>query len=360
MVWQVVRPADGGLRTYLTHLLPELRREGVGVVSVGPWRPDPASEGHIQLEVGDGLSPFQDRRALRYLEQFARERKPDLVHAHGAKAALLARLTFRGSLPSLYSLHGLPRRALLNKLAERALSPWTAMYLAPTQAVARELSLRWGVDASRIRVSPYGPSPERIDRLLALGSAPRSRAPLHVAVLARLVPDKGLDLLLRAVKRVWLSSQAPSFKVSLAGRGPMERQLESMIEDLDLGGVVFLRGHLGEREVDELLLESDVCLLPSLKEALGISAIEAMAAGIAVIVSDAGGLPEVVSYGRAGVIFRAGDERDLAEKLLAVLSDQSMRQRLRQRARQRASSCFCLRSHVDTLRKTYLELIQGA
>ena len=123
-------------------------------------------------------------------------------------------------------------------------------------------------------------------------------------------------------------------KVTLVGGGPMEHALRRQVSLLNLDSVVDFPGPMLPEEIAHVLCEFDVLVLPSRttptwKEQLGRVLIEAMASGVPVVGSNSGAIPEVI--GDAGLIFPEGDQDALAERLVTLALDESLRLRLRER-----------------------------
>ncbi len=184
-----------------------------------------------------------------------------------------------------------------------------------------------GVDAGRYPYRPRTPGPD-----------------LRIAYAGQLVTEKGIDTLLTALAE--LRAGGVPFEARLAGRGPAEPALRTHARSLRLGGVKFL-GHIDS--VPDLFAWAEVVVVPSRwAEAFGLVAAEAMSTGSAVVVSDAGGLPEVV--GAAGRMFPAGDAAALAGVLRELAADPGERRRLGAAGRNRVEEKFRL---ADTIAGVY-------
>ena len=132
-------------------------------------------------------------------------------------------------------------------------------------------------------------------------------APLRVCYLGRLVPEKGVLVLLASLCDLW--AKGMQVELHMAGRGYLEERLKDYASQ---GIPLYMHGFLERVEVDKLLMSSDVLVVPSLcAEAFGRVVLDAYAHAMPVIVSDAGALPEVLDKG-AGVVVPAGDEAKLS------------------------------------------------
>jgi glycosyltransferase involved in cell wall biosynthesis len=181
-----------------------------------------------------------------------------------------------------------------------------------------------GIDTARFR-PPDRPRP--------------ARPPLLVAV-AHLVRHKGVDVLLRA----FAAADAPAARLRIVGDGPALPSLRSLAAELGIESRVEF---LGLRDdVPELLREADAFVHPTLTEGFGNAVAEAMASGLAVVVTRVGGLPEIVEDGVSGLLVPPGDAAALAAGIEAVARDAALRARLGGRARQRIVERFGLAASV--------------
>ena len=189
----------------------------------------------------------------------------------------------------------------------------------------------------------------------------------YVLFVGRVSPEKGVHILLKAFKHVIgqasrniklvvagpLSSSFTSSEVSLYAK-----TLMNYAERVLPGKVVFTGP--ADKGVLRILYSNAYCLvLPSLVEAFGMVIIEAMASGVPVIGSTAGGIPDIVVDGVNGLLFRRGDWRDLAGKLSMLLNDENLRDRLAVNARRFAEERYSWRSVALKLRDCYRVLMHA-
>lgn len=218
----------------------------------------------------------------------------------------------------------------------RAAGRFIDAFAAVSTQNARRAVARAYLPAGKVAVIPNGIPVERFP------APPRPPRPgLRVAFAGQLIPAKGVMTLLRAVGR--LRAAGEQIALDVAGAGGQEAELKAFAAAERLDGVLFL-GHTDA--VPDLFAAADVVVVPSVwAEGFGLVAAEAMASGAAVVVSDAGALPEVV--GPAGVVFRAGDDADLADKLLALARDPGRRADLGRAGRDRAVRLYSLEANAE-------------
>ncbi len=197
--------------------------------------------------------------------------------------------------------------------------------LVPSAFVRERLVARLGADPAKIDVVPWSSPP-------ATGPAPIDAVRAAYGITGPIVllsgityPHKDHVVAIRAMKH--LAARHPDATLVLTGgEGPAERAVLDEIATQDLGGRVVRTGRVPAATMASLFEHAAVVVVPSRYEGFGIPALEAMAAGTAVVVADAGALPEIV--GDAGVVFPSGDDAQLAVELHRILDDEDRRRAL--------------------------------
>lgn len=144
--------------------------------------------------------------------------------------------------------------------------------------------------------------------------------------VGRLVREKGVHILIDSLPL--LLQEFPEIKLIVAGTGPMEGQLKHQVKRMGLEHKVHFTGYIDDLLLKQLYKGSDIAVFPSLYEPFGIVVLEAMASATPVIVSDTGGLSEIVSHGKNGLKFIPGNANSLADQIKAILRDEKFAQRL--------------------------------
>jgi glycosyltransferase involved in cell wall biosynthesis len=267
--------------------------------------------------------------------------KPVVFHAHlswplAAKyplfAAVLAQVPAVVATVHLYPEFRIDRS---NYLQERLLASRVGRYIAVSEDIAKRLTGRLGWPRGKIEVIRNGVSLERLQRPVDPKLRGRLLGEIErpvVLTVARLDPQKGLDVLLAAAAKV------ANACFVLAGQGPEQSRLEARASELGVADRVLF---LGQRsDVPDLLAASDVFVLPSLYEGSSLAVLEAMAAGKAIVSTAIGGTDELVVDGASGMLVPPGDSGALAAAIREVLEDKNLRDRLARAARERATAHF--------------------
>jgi glycosyltransferase involved in cell wall biosynthesis len=287
------------------------------------------------------LSVRADTTAIRELRRLVRQRRPDVVHTHTAKAGAtgrLAALLLRRPRPALvHTYHGhvltgyfSPRRERVFRWIERVLSRPTGALVAVSEEVRDDL-VRLGVASPEgIAVVPYGfdlpswsPSDDEArartraelglgDGTFAIGWAGRLAAikrPLDLVRTLRGVVDAGVDAVLVVV-----------------GDGELRAATEEAARELGVADRTRFVGF--QRRIRDWYVAVDAALLTSANEGTPVVAIEALAAERPVVATAVGGTPTVVTDGRSGLLAPVGDTAALAARLVELAGDPELRRRL--------------------------------
>jgi glycogen synthase len=245
-----------------------------------------------------------------------------------------------------------PYRALLNLLL---MFPrlWLVRRAAKNLTITRHVLERHKLP--RAEVVYYGIEDPVPKENLCPATNPRQR--VLFAFVGRLVPEKGIAVLLEAARQ--LISEQNVFDVRLVGDGPERTTLESIIRRDKLERHVHITGYLTGAALVEALREVQVVVMPSVwEETAGLAAIEQMMRGRLVIASNIGGLGEVV--GNAGLRFTPGDAAALAECMRRVLHHPALVDEMGRTARVRALSLFARPRMIDEHLHAYREVLDNA
>ena len=273
----------------------------------------------------------------------------DVVHVHdwlGAYAGKLFKHALR--LPLIATIHATEfgRNGGLHNDLQRHISDleWWLCYeawqvIVCSRYMEGEVQHVFGLPRDKLKVIPNGIDPAK---LLIRGHADPSEVRARFAhpdekivlFVGRLVREKGVWVMLDAFKD--LLGVVPEAKLVVVGKGPEELYLRDYARRLGLEHKVYFTGFVDDETRNHLYHLCSVAVFPSLYEPFGIVALEAMALGKPVVVSDTGGLGEVVSHGLTGMKFPPGDSRALAGVLADILLDFNLAQNLAREGKREA------------------------
>jgi glycosyltransferase involved in cell wall biosynthesis len=199
-----------------------------------------------------------------------------------------------------------------------------------TGTPAMENYQQLGVEASKLRNFPFVVDPEHFEKAIELRRARSNSAHTTFVLPARLRDDlKGQSIAIQALARA--KSEAPDHKLRLilAGTGPDEAKLRTLVESLGLANEVEFRGWVEYNDMPALLGEADVLLLPSRWDPFPVAILEAMAAGLPVLASAAcGSARDRIVAGENGFIHTVGDMETLASHVKSLASSPNLRENM--------------------------------
>lgn len=298
---------------------------------------------------GLAWSQFHFVEALAFSQMLQRS-GADRLHCHfansGATVGMLAAHFLR--MPWSLTLHGIsetdpPSGQLLAEKLDRAefaaCASWfiraQAMRLSPAELWSKLLIVRCGVEVPTL--------PERTSR--GNGSAVRMLS------IGRLSPEKGFPGLMEAVEKAL--AQGLDAQLTLIGDGPLRGMLEKRANRANLRGRIAFKGALSERETLSEIASCDVLVVSSLMEGLPVVLIEALALAKPVIAPNVAGIPELISDGETGLLFRPGDWDHLAEQIQLLASNRDQWQKMGAAGRARVEMEFDVEVAVEPLRRLF-------
>ncbi|MEU9158321.1 glycosyltransferase [Streptomyces sp. NPDC048417] len=358
-VLHLAQPVEGGVARVVLDLTKAQLTAGLRVTVACPGGELAEAARELGAEVrgwradrspGAGL-----RDEVRRLGRLLDEVRPELVHAHSAKAGLAGRLAVRGRVPTLFQPHAWSFEAVGGVTAALALrwerfgARWAHRVVCVSEA-ERATGVRAGIRA-RYAVVPNG-----IDTEHFTPGAPDTPgrsgpgAPLVVCV-GRLCPQKGQDVLLRAWPEVL--RRVPGARLALVGDGPdgeaLRRLAPASVEFVD-----------AVADVRPWYRAADLVVLPSRWEGMALAPLEAMACGRPVLVTDVDGARESLPRGHAAhCLVPPGRPGALAGAVAGLLLDPELRASLGDRGRRHVQSTHDVRRTAEAVAELYRELLGG-
>lgn len=352
----------GGSERHLLALLPALRAQGIDATFAGLDDPGGQPEPFYEALSEQGV-PFTRLPSPRDLDpalavrlvRAVRPLHPDLVHTHlvhadlyGAVAALALRV------PLVSTKHNDdPFRAGRFRQLERLIARRCSRVIAITESLRRFNVERVGLPPAKLTVVRYG-----------LDEVPRAwsenpdlpfddGSPLLLAV-SRLVPQKGIDVAIRALPAI--RERHPEATLVVAGEGPERARLTELAHSLGVGDAVSLPGRAGD--VGTLLRRATMLVHPARWEGFGLVLLEAMLAGLPVVASRVSAIPEVVLDGTTGLLVEPDRPEELAAAVGALLDDETLRQALGRAGLERARAEFSVERMTRETAAVYVEALR--
>ena len=325
----------------------ELRRRGkdVGLVCGGG-----ALAGEF---AGIGMPPLVVERLRgprggwwlpRGLVSAARAFAPDLIQLFGSSlAGWGARLSRAVGRPYVVAVMAFPPATEQGQLQGN----WKrGSVLTLSEELREHLVNRWRVPKGIIGVVPIGIALEDYERYCDTGK--EERTPV-VGTVGPLTPERGCDCFLRAAGEIAARGHDVHFLV--AGDGPEREPLRRLVRELDIQDRVTLVHHFPDYR--QMIGVLDICVIPSLREGLGLNIIEAMACRRPVVATGVGAVYNVVTEGETGFLAPKGDHKVLAETILRLVEDRATAARIVEAAYKLVRDEFAIQGSVERLLEFY-------
>lgn len=359
-VWRGGRA--GGAETHALQLMKELSLRGHQIYFV-------AASGNSEVENTppgvlaeyrlpfQSLNPFDKLTAYRRLIEIVTRHQIDIIHAHHRTGGYFAEAIFRRTgVPYVITVHDIWHRAPFKSLHGRIIR----RMIAVSGFIKRGLTEKFGVAADQVRIIHNGIDPAQIEKASGEEAA-QIREKFGVggevvfSLVARITESKGHYDVIEALK---LLPRELNYKCLIAGEGKDKQKLQALVARYGLGEKVVFCGF--QANIPALMKASDVILLPSHREPFGLSILEGMFAGKPLLVSSSGGIPEIVTNDREGIVFPARGVAALAKAIVLLVEDPALRHRLGEEAYRTANRRFLLSKMIDDTEAYYREIVRKA
>jgi len=346
-ILQMITPSKiGGAETQVVTITRELTELGDDVLVFCP-----AQRPFASYLARNGITPISwrtwgkfDIPSIFRIARVIRSHGIEILHTHLSTASLHGSLAARMTgIPCVATVHGYNSMRCYRY----------ADHLIAVSEDIRAHILRQGISPERvsviyngIRLQNFQPIPVA-EAKRALGFDP---AVPRVGAFRRLAPEKGLPFALRAWAKV--IQEFPTARLMVVGQGRLEGELRALAQELGLEERVEFPGF--QANPVPLMAACDVIIVPSLIEPFGLAAIEGMAMERPVVVSDAGGLAEIVSDGENGLIVPRGQPEPLADAIRRLLRDPRLAARLARAGRALVERRFRSESQILAIRELLL------
>ena len=316
----------------------------------------------------DWIMQLNFNLAAKATELIAKEGEFDVIHAHDWLVAYAAK-TIKNSfnIPIVATIHATEagRNSGIHDETQRYINDteWMLTYEA-TEVIVNsnymkcELQRLFGLPFEKINVVPNGinlTTYNGVERDFEFRRRFAMDNEKIILFMGRLVYEKGIQHLISAMPKI-LNGYNNS-KLIIAGKGGMLDELRAQVDYLGLGDKVYFTGYLNAKEVSKMYKCADIAVFPSTYEPFGLVALEAMLAGVPTVVSDIGGLDEIVTHGVDGMKSYAGNANSLADSILALLYDGQLCSNIIKKAKQKVKREYNWEKIAQDTHYTYQQAI---
>jgi glycosyltransferase involved in cell wall biosynthesis len=352
----------GGAESHVLQLMRELSRRGheivfvscAGASAVEGIPPGAAAGYRLPFH---SANPFDQIGVYKKLRDIVRKHSIDIVHAHHRTSGIFAELVFRNiHIPYVVSLHDTWPRAPFKRFHGR----FFRRLIAVSRFIQKEMERLYGFPPERFRVIYNGVDPvpfEQASREAAAAFRKRHgiEDEIVLSVIARVTRAKGHSTLIEALRQI---PPALRYKCLVVGEGKEKQKLQQLAWEYGLKEKVEFTGF--QADIPCVLRASDIMVMPSYREPFGLAVVEAMFSKTAVIASDSGAIPEMITHEQDGLLFPAGDAAALARAIQLLVANEALRQRLGEEGYRTAHRRFLLARMVDDNEEYYSEIVSAA
>jgi len=293
----------------------------------------------------------------------------DLIHAHDWLVCQAAKtLKHQFALPLVSTVHATEhgRNQGVHTDLQRKIHQleWQLTYeswrvIGCSQYMEREIRELFQLPADKIDIIPNGVDPDlvRVDQpdpaIRAQFAMPDEKI---VFFVGRMVREKGVQILLDSVPEILRS--CPEAKFIIGGKGPMLDELKWKAQEMGIQDKVVFAGFVPDETRNQLLYWASATIFPSLYEPFGIVALEAMAAGTPVIVSDVGGMSEIIEHGVDGLKVYPGDPHSLAVQITTCLKNEHLANTVKENAMKKIDQYYHWQRIAEQTVSVYMNILK--
>ena len=293
---------------------------------------------------------------LPELKNAIKKFKPDITHAHYASSyGLLGALS--GFHPFVLSVWGsdvynFPNSSFLHRSlfkfnlrkADKICSTSNTMKAEILKYTGKDISVvPFGIDLSVYK--PFFAHHVFHDNSIVIGT------------VKALEEEYGVEYLIEAFEILLKLAKGYPLKLLIVGKGSLDSYLKAKVKDLRIEGETVFTGYIPAGEIPFYQNMLTISVFPSLRESFGVSVVEAMACEKPVVVSNVGGLPEVVEDGVTGIVVPVANAQKLAEAIDKLVKDEDLRKRMGKQGRARVERLYNWENNLSSMIKIYDEII---
>jgi L-malate glycosyltransferase len=284
--------------------------------------------------------------------------KPDILHAHFASSYGLVASLIRNKKSSFFvsvwgtDIYKFPKQSKINEILIKYTLNKADYVFSTSYAMASETKK---YTANNIKVIPFGVD---INKFMPLEDIKEKRSNLTIGIVKSLEDNYGISDLINAFSKIRLMHK--DINLLIVGDGPKRNEYELLVSEKGLNELVTFTGKIPNYDVPKYINAMDIFVVPSREiESFGVAAVEAMACGVPVIVTDIGGLPEVVKDGKTGIVVPKRNEEMLIEKINFLIENKETRDKYGINGVKHVKRHYNWEDNADEMVKFYTEFLKG-
>lgn len=355
ILYTITKSEIGGAQVHVAQLIKKMKQLGHSVVVVsnpGGWLESEATKMGVifykNVYFANSFNPFRVVKSFFFISKIVNDFKPDIVHCHSSFAGVITRLVVRNKIPTIFTAHSWAFtdgasffRKIMASNIERFISKYASKIICVSK-YDKDLALRYKIAPEKKLITIYN----GVERNMFTDSLKED----ILVANGRLAYPKEYLLLLDAYKKSGIN-----LKLQIISDGPDRSKIEERITELGLTGRVILLGNMSSREaVQEKLSKAKIFILISKHEGFPLSVLEAMSAGVPIIASSVGGIPEQIDPSCGLLVPNIIEEISNA---LKKMSNEAFAVDLGKRAQKKFEQIFTLEKFFIETESTYLLLV---
>lgn len=313
-----------------------------------------------------------DRAAYKKIKEVIHDFQPDIVHTHAAKAGALGRKAAKsaGVPVIIHTYHGHVFHGYFNKLKtllfksiERKLAKYSTKIIAISPLQKQELAgIHKICSADRIEVVPLGFDLEKFhlnkdeNRKTTRNNYQLEENEIAIGIIGRLAPIKNHSFFIDVIKEISIKT-SKKIRIFIVGDGEEKENIQQQINDFKWSENVRFELTSWIKDVSSFNPGMDIICLCSKNEGTPVSLIEAQAANVPVISTDVGGVRDIVSDKKTGIIVTSGAKNEYIEQLLLLIENDELRKQLSESGWRHVKDNFHYTRLVDDMKQLYLKLL---
>lgn len=298
-----------------------------------------------------------------FINKIVKNEKPDIINVHYASGyGTLGRfIKFKNKLLNVWGsdVYDFPRQSKLKKqILIKNLNSYKAI-ASTSCCMAKEVE-QYLVKKQKIYITPFGVDTEKFKNL----NLEKKEDKIIIGIVKTLESKYGIEYLIKAVKELEKILDKKNFEkieVRIYGKGSLKEVLENLAQELKIEKKIKFEGFIPNLKVPKVINKMDIFVVPSVldSESFGVAAVEAMACEVPVIVSNVGGLREVVIDNETGFVIPKKDYKAIAEKIKKLIDNNELRKKMGKRGRKKVIDLYNWNNNVENMIEIYNKIIEG-
>ncbi len=361
ILYLITKSELGGAQTHVLSLMKCMKEKGSDVALMsypGGWLEAEAKKIGVEFfpntNFTNAYNPLNIPKAILKIKRAVKVFKPDIAHCHSSGAGFYTRLAIHGKVPTIFTAHswafteGAPfLRKIIAIFAEKIVSSFTSKIICVSE-FDKKLALKYKIASENKLVKIYNAVPE-----IEFKKNETDKNTFDILSVGRFAYPKRFDLLIKAFKNLPEDVLNKS-RLSIVGFGQEQEKLSDLIKELQLEDKISLQ-KINYEELIKKVSNFDIFILISKHEGLPMTILEAMSAGLPVIASNVGGIPEQINS-NSGILVENTTE-EITKAILDLYTNQEKKIAMGIFARKKSEKFFSMENFISKTEEVYFQVL---